>query len=196
MAKLLASSFATGRGSLRGGGPKTNVPQTAELCNSAPMASIHPPTQPTRKYASRRSCPTFCRSVLLDSHPGGTNRGAEGGHRQNGKTDPPFVHKTLPVGNHAIWTTSATVTLCTHWVSMWLCTPTTSWMWFSDGRRTQSNNFPRFCHLGGLGGYESGGRMGAPPNRQNCPPPFVHKTLPLGNHAIWTTSKTVTLCAH
>ena len=41
-------------------------------------------------------------------------------------------------------------------------TPTTSWMWFSDGRRTQSNNFPWFCLLGGLGGYEPGGRRGAP----------------------------------
>ena len=150
------------QGVFEGGSAKTNMPLAAQLCNCVPRRAANLPTQLTRNYASRRSCATFCRSVLLDSHSAGTKRGAKGGHRQNGKIGPPFVHKTLPVGNHAIWTTSATVTLCTHWVSMWLCTPTTSWMWFSDGRRTQSNKFPRFCHLGGLGGYEPGGRRGAP----------------------------------
>ena len=108
------NNFAAGRGVIEGGGPKTNVPKTAELCNSAPRRGIHPPTRPTRKHASRRSCPTLCRSVLLDSHSAGPNWGAEGGHRQNGKTAPQFVHKTLPVGNHAIWASSPTVTLCAH----------------------------------------------------------------------------------
>ena len=93
-------------------------------------------------------------------HPAVSNRGAEGGHRQNGKTAPQFVHKTLPVGNHAIWTISVTVTLCASLYPLCVCTPTTSLMWFSDGRRTQSNENPRFCPLGGLGGYEPGGRRG------------------------------------
>ena len=35
---------------------------------------------------------------------GGYKQGAEWGHRQRCQTAPPFVHKTLPVGNHVIWT--------------------------------------------------------------------------------------------
>ena len=156
------NNFAAGRGCLRGAGPKPTCRIYTKLCNCAPLRAIHPPTQPTRKYASRRSCPTSYRSVLLDSHSAGSNWGAEGGHRQNGKTAPQFVHKTLPVGDHAILTISATVTLCTRVTSQCVCTLTTSLMWFSDGRRTQSIENPRFWYLGGLGGYEPGGRRGAP----------------------------------
>ena len=88
-------------------------------------------------------------SLPTDTHPAGTNRGAEGGHRQNGKIGPPFVHKTLPVGNLAILTISATVTLCALLYAMAFYRTRTSLMWFSDGRRTQSNENPRFCPLGG-----------------------------------------------
>ena len=54
------------------------------------------------------------------------------------------------------------MTLCGLLLPLWVCTLTTSWMWFSDGRRTQSIENPWFWYLGGLGGYEPGGPRGAP----------------------------------
>ena len=132
------------------------------------------------------------RCIIVWGSSGGTNRGGEGGHRFVGFRD--FCVDAPPASSPLSR----------------LRTPTTHLTWFSDRRRSQLSFFSTSGGAGVSGGYELGGRRGdrfieSPDYPAIMDTLFVHKTLPVGNHAIWphpglsrlcdfTHPMTVTLC--